>query len=49
MEEEIKEYEKYFSMKFVRHKIGELCHNVTDGEHGTVSENGDFYLLSNKI
>lgn len=37
-------------MKFVRHKIGELCHNVTDGEHGTVinDENGDFYLLSNK-
>ena len=37
-------------MKFVRHKIGSLCHNVTDGEHGTVinEENGDYYLLSNK-
>ncbi|WP_299781724.1 restriction endonuclease subunit S [uncultured Formosa sp.] len=37
-------------MKFERHKIGELCINVTDGEHGTIinDDKGDYYLLSNK-
>lgn len=36
--------------KLKKYKLGEICKNITDGEHGTVvdSPDGKYFLLSNK-
>ena len=37
-------------MQMKKYKLGEICENITDGEHGTVvdSPDGEYFLLSNK-
>lgn len=37
-------------MEMKKYKLGEICKNITDGEHGTVVDtpNGEYFLLSNK-
>ncbi len=37
-------------MQMRKYKLGEICENITDGEHGTVvdSPDGEYFLLSNK-
>lgn len=37
-------------MQMKKYKVGEICENITDGEHGTVvdSPDGEYFLLSNK-
>lgn len=37
-------------MEIKKYKLGEICKNITDGEHGTVVDtpNGEYFLLSNK-
>lgn len=38
------------TMQMKKYKLGEICENITDGEHGTVvdSPDGEYFLLSNK-